>query len=601
MNTRRQFLIQAPIILGAIAGCNRKEQTPGTGAPTTPGAPPTFGTAPEVGPEVTPTTFAEAEKLMQVTLTQEQRAMAVKTWRRSMAAQIERRVGPRKLALEPTLSPATRWDPTLPGMSVGPTRDWFVRSSSDPGPLPSNDAEIAFAPVTALSRWIQSKKLTSERLTQIYLARIEKYDPRLRCIITLNKDGALAQARQADKEIAAGKYRGPLHGIPYGVKDLLDTAGIATTWGAEPFRNRVPAADSAVVARLNAAGAVLLAKLSLGALALNDIWFGGQTMNPWVLEEGSSGSSAGPGAATAAALVGFSIGSETGGSIIGPTMRCGINGLRPTFGRVARTGAMTLCWSLDKLGPMTRSVEDTVLVLEVISGPDAGDVASVPSRLDFNATASVKGLKVGYGPSWMQESPATEVDRASLDEFKKLGMVPKEVAFPDWPYDSLNLVLFAEAAAAFEELTLSGQADQLKVQVPDAWPNLFREARFLSAVDFVQADRMRRKVAMEMARVMSEVDLLVVPSLRNEMLIISNNTGHPSLTMRTGFLQISEARSDWAPDPANPLPKFNPPRRVPHGITLIGRLFDEGTIAQVGVALEKQLGVMAERPSGFEG
>jgi Asp-tRNA(Asn)/Glu-tRNA(Gln) amidotransferase A subunit family amidase len=261
---------------------------------------------------------------------------------------------------------------------------------------------------------------------------------------------------------------------------------------------------------------------------------------------------------------------------------------------------MTLCWSLDKLGPMTRSVEDTVLVLEVISGPDAGDVASVPSRLDFDATASVKGLKVGYVPSWMQESPATEVDRASLDEFKKLGMVPKEVAFPDWPYDSLNLVLFAEAAAAFEELTLSGQADQLKVQVPDAWPNLFREARFLSAVDFVQADRMRRKVAMEMARVMSEVDLLVVPSLRNEMLIISNNTGHPSLTMRTGFLQISEARSDWAPDPANPLPKFNPPRRVPHGITLIGRLFDEGTIAQVGVALEKQLGVMGERPAGFE-
>ncbi|HEU5154981.1 MAG TPA: hypothetical protein VFU03_09650, partial [Gemmatimonadales bacterium] len=205
----------------------------------------------------------------------------------------------------------------------------------------------------------------------------------------------------------------------------------------------------------------------------------------------------------------------------------------------------------------------------------------------------------GYVASWMKESPATDVDRASLDEFRKLGMAPTEVSLPDWPYDSLNLVLFAEAAAAFEELTLSGQADQLKVQVPDAWPNLFREARFLSAVDFVQADRLRRKVAIEMARLMSEVDLLVVPSLRDEMLVISNNTGHPSLTMRTGFVQISEARSDWAPDPANPLPKFDPPRRVPHGITLIGRLFDEGTLGRVGVALEKQLGVMGERPAGF--
>jgi hypothetical protein len=266
--------IQAPIILGAIAGCNKKEQTPAASTPTTPGAPPTFGTAPETGPEVNAGTFAEAEKLMQVTMTPKQRNMAVKSWRRSMAAQLERRTGPRKLALEPTLSPATRWNPALPGIAVGPKKDWFLRSGADQGPLPSDDADIAFSPVTALSRWIQSKKLTSERLTGIYLARIEKFDPKLRAIITLNKEGALAAARQADKEIAAGKYRGPLHGIPYGVKDLLDTAGIATTWGAEPFRNRVPTADSAVVARLNAAGGVLIAKLSLGALALNDIWFG---------------------------------------------------------------------------------------------------------------------------------------------------------------------------------------------------------------------------------------------------------------------------------------------------------------------------------------
>ena len=273
-------------------------------------------------------------------------------------------------------------------------------------------------------------------------------------MITLTREHALAQARQADAEIAAGHYRGPLHGIPWGAKDLLDTAGIATTYGAEPFRNRVPAADATVVERLNAAGAVLVAKLSLGALALNDIWFGGQTMNPWLLEEGSSGSSAGPGAAVAAGLVGFAIGSETGGSIVSPSMRCGVTGLRPTFGRVPRTGAMTLCWSLDKLGPMARSVEDTALVLDAISGPDGRDLASVPSELAFDAAADVKGLRVGYIPAWMKEAPATDVDRAALGAVKKLGMRPVEVSLPDWPYDSLYVILFAEAAAAFEELTL---------------------------------------------------------------------------------------------------------------------------------------------------
>src|SRR5689334_1530673 len=294
----------------------------------------------------------------------------------------------------------------------------------------------------------------------------------------------MAQARQADQEIKAGRYRGPLHGVPWGGKDLLDTAGIPTTYGAEPYRNRVPKEDAAVVKRLHAAGAVLVAKLSLGALALNDIWFGGQTLNPWLLEEGASGSSAGPGAATAAGLVGFSIGSETGGSIVSPSMRCGVTGLRPTYGRVPRTGAMTLCWSLDKLGPMTRSVEDTMLVLNAISGPDPGDLESVPSKLDFEAGASVKGLRVGYFPKWMNEAPATEVDRAALATVKKLGMAPVEVSIPDWPYDSLDLILFAEAAAAFEEITLNHEVDQLKVQVPDAWPNVFRQSRFLSAVDY---------------------------------------------------------------------------------------------------------------------
>jgi Asp-tRNA(Asn)/Glu-tRNA(Gln) amidotransferase A subunit family amidase len=601
MNTRRQFLITASMgTLAAAVGCRTEPQSATSAAPpTTAGAPPTFGTGPVTGPPVSATTFAEAEKLMQVTMLPDEREMAAATWRQTMAPLLERRVGPRKLALDPDVAPATQWNPSIIAGSSGPARDALVRSAIDAGPLPASDADIAFSPVTRLSRWIERKSLSSERLTTIYLRRIEQFDPKLRCIITLTKDAALAQARQADAEIAAGKYRGALHGIPFGVKDLLDTAGIATTYGAEPFRNRVPSADAVVVRRLKDAGAVLIAKLSLGALALNDIWFGGQTMNPWLLEEGASGSSAGPGAATAAGLVAFSVGSETGGSIVAPAMRCGVTGLRPTFGRVARTGAMTLCWSLDKLGPMTRSVEDAMLVLHAIGGPDVGDPSSVASRLDFDATAPVAGLRVGYFPAWMKEAPATDVDRAAIETVRKTGMVPTEVSLPDWPYDSLMPVLFSEAAASFEELTLSGGMRTLRAQVPDAWPNLFRLTRFLSAVDFVQADRLRRRIALEMRRVFSQVDLLLVPSLRDEMLTLSNFTGHPSLTLRAGFVNVSEARSDWAPDPKNPLPKFAPLRRVPHGVTLLGRLFEEGTVARAGLALERAFGVAGERPPGF--
>jgi Asp-tRNA(Asn)/Glu-tRNA(Gln) amidotransferase A subunit family amidase len=595
--SRRQFLTHTPLVLlGAVIASYSQTQKPGEPPP---GEPPAFGTAPPVGPEVSPATFAQAEKLVEVELSAEELALAAGNWRSAMAPLYERRVGPRKVALEETLAPATLWNPVLPGQNAGPASNQFVRSKTDAGSLPTNDEDIAFATVTQLSGWIQQRKLSSERLTRLYLARLERFNPRLRCVITLTSELALAQAKKADQEMAAGKYRGPLHGIPWGAKDLLDTAGIATTYGGEPFRNRIPDTDAVVVKRLNDAGAVLVAKLSLGALALNDIWFGGQTLNPWLLEEGSSGSSAGPGAATAAGLVGFAIGSETGGSIIAPSMRCGVTGLRPTFGRVARTGAMTLCWSLDKLGPMTRSVEDALLVLNAISGPDPGDLSSVPSKLDFNANASIQGLRVGYVPAWMTQNPATDVDRAALEAVKKVGMAPVEVAIPDWPYDSLDLILFAEAAAAFEELTLSGGLNQLKVQAPDAWPNTFRQSKFLSAVDFVQADRFRRKVAMEMASVFSKVDLLLVPSLRDDMLTITNFTGHPSLTLRAGFVKVSEARSDWAPDPAHPLPKFSPPRRVPHGITLIGRLFEEGTLGQAGLALEHTFGVAIERPAGF--
>jgi Asp-tRNA(Asn)/Glu-tRNA(Gln) amidotransferase A subunit family amidase len=597
--SRREFLTTTSLgVLGAAAIYRAEPQVQNPGN-LPPGAPPAFGAGPPVGPAVTASTFAEAEKLTQFPLTDSERAMAAASWPRTLASVYERRTGPRKLALEAALAPATRWDPMLPGLTSVPSRDKFVRSSAPPMPLPAHDEDIAFAPVTQLSAWIEKRQLSSERLTRIYLGRLERFNPTLRCAITITRDLALQQAKQADEEISQGKYRGPLHGIPWGAKDLLDTAGIPTTYGAEPYRNRIPTEDAEVVKRLHAAGAALVAKLSLGALALNDIWFGGQTMNPWLLEEGSSGSSAGPGAATAAGLVGFSIGSETGGSIVSPSMRCGVTGLRPTYGRVPRTGAMTLCWSLDKLGPMTRSVEDALLVLAAISGPDANDTASVPSRLDFDANASVKGVRVGYFPAWMNEHPATEVDRATLEKAKSLGMRRVEVSLPDWPYDSLNLILFAEGAAAFEDLTLSGGLRELKAQVPDAWPNIFRQARFLSAVDFVQADRLRRKVAQEMARIFSEVDLLLVPSLRDEMLVITNFTGHPSLTLRAGFVEVQKARSDWAPDPEHPLPTFSTPRRVPHGVTLIGRLFDEGRLGAAGVALERALGVSGERPQGF--
>jgi Asp-tRNA(Asn)/Glu-tRNA(Gln) amidotransferase A subunit family amidase len=604
-NTRRGFLNRAAsavmgALMAALAACRKQAPTSaGPASSATPGAPTAFGTAPDVGPAVSTSTFAEAEKLVQFPLSASERETAAGNWRSSMAPLYERRVGPRKFAPPPSVAPASRWDPATLTQPVGPGRDRFVRTASARLALPAKDQDIAFAPLSQLSRWIETRQLTSERLTHLYLDRLQQFDPKLRCVITLAKDSALSQAQQADREIAAGHYRGPLHGIPWGAKDLLDTAGIPTTYGAEPYRNRVPSQDAVVVKRLHDAGAVLVAKLSLGALALNDIWFGGQTVNPWLLEEGASGSSAGPGAATAAGLVGFSIGSETGGSIVSPSMRCGVTGLRPTYGRVPRTGAMTLCWSLDKLGPMTRGVEDGLLVLQAISGPDAGDVASVPSSLDFDASAPVNGLRVGYIPKWMKEAPATDVDRAALETIKKLGMVPTEVSLPDWPYDSLSLILFAEGAAAFEELTLAGGLKELKAQVPDAWPNLFRQARFLSAVDFVQADRFRRSVAQEMARIFSQVDLLLVPSLRDEILTITNFTGHPSLTLRAGFVEVSEARSDWAPDPAHPLPKFSPPRRVPHGVTLIGRLFDEGTIGRVGLALERTFSVAAERPPGF--
>ena len=453
-----------------------------------------------------------------------------------MASLYERRCGQRKLALESTLAPATRWDPVLPGIKIRATQERFVRSHTDPGRSLQKTQDIAFC--------LGHAALTVDRGPQAHLRASDQYLSRSSRAVRSQaplRDHADPRARARAGEAAPTPRSPPAniavrsHGIPWGVKDLLDTAGIPTTYGAEPFRDRVPADDAAVVAPARiGAGAVLVAKLSLGALALNDIWFGGQTMNPWLLEEGASGSSAGPGAATAAGCVGFSIGSETGGSIVAPAMRCGVTGLRPTFGRVPRTGAMTLCWSLDKLGPMTRHVEDAMLVLHAITGPDAGDRRRACRAISTSTPPPPsQGLRVGYFPQWIEQNPGHRRRSATpLEHVKKLGMTPREVQLPNWPYDSHEPRFCSpKAAAAFEELTLTGGMNQLKAQVPDAWPNVFREARFLSAVDFVQADRMRRKVARgDGAAVFARWTCCWCPSLRDEMLTIANFTGHPSLT-----------------------------------------------------------------------
>jgi Asp-tRNA(Asn)/Glu-tRNA(Gln) amidotransferase A subunit family amidase len=597
--SRRKFIAGTALLAGAAVVRRTAEAAVAVDAGIA--VPASSGPAPGPGGAITPSTIAEAEKLAEVVYTPAERAEAASSWDMNFGALLKSR-----RAYHPAASvvPGCLWDPRIPGAPTGPTRT-RTKFSHSVVPLPARDEDIAYAPVTSLSGWLRTRKITSTRLTELYLERLQRFNTKLECVITLTPELAREQARAADAEIARGKWRGPLHGVPWGVKDLLDTAGIRTTWGAEPFKNRVPSKDGTVVARLHAAGAVLLAKLSLGALALNDIWFGGETKNPWLLAEGSSGSSAGSGASTAAGLVGFAIGSETGGSIVSPSSRCGVVGLRPTFGRVPRTGAMTLCWSMDKLGAMARSVEDTMMVLAAISGPDGTDLGCVPSHLDFDAGEPVEKLRVGYVPAWL-EKPANDfdkqslpVDRAVVDAVKAAGMTPVPVDFPDLPYAALNAILFAEAAASFEELSLSHKVDELKMQVIDAWPNQFRQARFLSAVDFVQADRLRRQAAVAMNQLLRGVDVLLVPYLRDETLIGTNCTGHPSLTLRAGFVEVERIRSDWYPPPGQQWPLLPQKHRVPQGVTLVGRLFDEGTLARAGMALERVLGVAAERPPGF--
>lgn len=586
--TRRHFALMSALGLGAgTAGCSAKP-------------------SPE---QQLDAQIAGAEKLLGVEYTDAERAQL----RGQFEGNDEARTALRAWEKPNGLAPAGLFDPRLPGKDytvkiapVEPERVQIIlpsspdiktrvignpRKSSAPKAI-DTDADYAFASVSKLASLIKSKTLSSARLTQIYLDRIAEYDPQLKAYITVTAELAMAQAKQADKEIAAGNYRGPLHGIPFAAKDLLDTAGIKTTYGAMPYKDRVPNSDAAVIERLREAGAVMLGKTSLGALAYGDIWFGGRTNNPWNTNEGSSGSSAGSCSATAAGLCAFAIGTETLGSIISPSTRCGTTGLRPTFGRVSRHGAMALCWSMDKIGPITRHARDTALVLSTLNGYDARDPGSIDMPL---GGGTKKRPVIGYDPSWFEN--ASIAQQAALKGARSSGAQVKEIKFElpgDLPLGALNTILFSEAAAAFEHLTLDGRDDDLVWQDDNAWPNSFRAARFISAVDLIQAQRLRRAVMEAMDTIFEDVDMLISPPFAGNLLTITNYTGHPALVMRAGFTarptrtlfgQSEEGGEDFD---------------VPDSIVLWGRLFEDITLTQMGHSIESGLKIASWRPDKFK-
>ncbi len=542
--------------------------------------------------KITEADIEAAERLIAVAYTAQERGQMVG----NLEGQIDSAVARRKVELPNSVPMSLRFDPRLPGFKM-PTAEGIIGSRSDTT-LPDSEDDIAFATLPQLGAWIASGALTSRRLTEIYLERIKRYNPHLWCFATVTPELALTEADEMDALTAKGKSRGALHGIPYGLKDLFDTNGITTGWGAEPYQNRVPENDARIVTRLREAGAVLLGKTTVGALAYNDIWYGGVTRNPFNIEEGSSGSSAGSASATAAGLCAFAIGTETLGSITSPSQRCGTTGLRPTFGRVSRAGGMALCWSLDKVGPICRGVEDTALVLAAINGGDPSDLCSIDAPFAFDAGKGIDGLKLGYLPEAFGEG-ATEIDHAALEAAKSLGVDVVEVSLPDLPYGALMNVVYAEAAAAFEHLTLTDADDTLTWQDDGAWPNTFRKARFLSAVDHVQLDRLRYLVMQALDQLFSEVDVLIGPFMTGPMLVASNFTGHPCLHLRAGFENLgtrSPASLGEGKLTTGEADESGETHRVPQGISLWGRLFDEGTILNFGQALEAKLGVADERP-----
>jgi Asp-tRNA(Asn)/Glu-tRNA(Gln) amidotransferase A subunit family amidase len=470
--------------------------------------------------------------------------------------------------------PAVQFDPLLPGTIVETERRPMVRAPVSARAAPASIEELAFAPVTELSELVRRRKITSTQLTKMYLERLEKHDPTLKCVVTLTPDRALERARTADEEIARGKYRGALHGIPWGVKDLLSVKGYPTTWGTAPFRNQMFDEDATVVQRLDAAGAVLVAKLTVGELAMGDVWFGGMTRNPWMLDQGSSGSSAGSASATSAGLVGFAIGTETLGSISSPSTRCGSTGLRPTYGRVPRTGAMALSWSMDKIGPICRSVEDCALVLDAIHGADGRDAAARDAAFNWDARVKPSALRVGYLKSaFDRERPGKAFDDAALEVLRELGARLTPVELPDMPYDAMRFILVAEAAAAFDDLTRSGRDREMAQQGHDAWPNTFRVARFIPAVDYVNANRLRTLAMRAMAKLMSTLDVLVAPTA-GAQLLVTNLTGHPALILPNGF------RDDG----------------TPVSLTFLGDLYREATILALAHAYQERTGFHRKHP-----
>ena len=472
----------------------------------------------------------------------------------------------RKIGVSNSVMPAVLFNPIPTGMTFETNR---FKPEWSPVPdlaVPANLEDAAFYSVGQLGALIKSRKITSTQLTQMYLARLKKYGPKINCVVTLMEDSALEQARLADREIAGGKYRGPLHGIPYGVKDLLATKGTRTTWGGAPYTNQMFDDDATVVKRLNAAGAVLVAKLSLGELAMGDVWYGGQTHNPWAITDGSSGSSAGPASATSAGLVGFSIGSETRGSIVSPCTVCGVTGLRPSYGRVSRTGAMALSWTMDKLGPICRTVEDCAIAFNAIYGPDGLDQTVYDVPFNYDPKVNLKKLRIGYLKTDFENEKGErkEHDDAALQKMRALGVELIPVELPDSPLGAISFVLSTEGAAAFEDLTSSGREDLLKQQGSGAWPNSFREKRFIPAVEYIQAQRVRYLLIQDTAKIFDRVDLFLAPSQSGKSLVLSNLTGHPCVVLPDGFTKAG----------------------TPTSICFIGKLFGEAEILAVAKAYQ---------------
>jgi Asp-tRNA(Asn)/Glu-tRNA(Gln) amidotransferase A subunit family amidase len=471
--------------------------------------------------------------------------------------------------------PAILFSPILPGHPVPQGKSTYRAPKAAPLLRFKHPEELAFLPAVQLSALVRAKKITSAALTKMYLDRLKQYGPKLNCVITLTGDLALEQAKQADTDLRRGKHHGPLHGVPYGAKDLFDTKGILTTWGAEPYQARIPNADATVIEKLRSAGAVLVAKLSMGALAQGGLWFKGMTKTPWNYEVTSSGSSAGSASATSAGLVGFSIGTETLGSIVSPSTRCGVAGVRPTFGRVSRYGAMALCWSMDKIGPICRSMADCAEVLRVLSGPDGKDLSVLSAPLHWDARKPLRGMKVGYlaGEFERGSEKTKPVYAEALDTLRKAGVKLEAIQLPEFPLRAIRFVLDAEAAAAFDDLTRDGGVDQLSGQSPNDWPNQFRSSRLIPAVEYIRAQRARTIYMQKFAELMDQWDAFVSPT-GSQSLTATNLTGHPQVVVPCGFTE-----------------------GLPQGLLFTGRLFDEGTPMRLAYAYEQATDWHTKRPT----